>query len=181
LSAAERDERFVAPALTAWVQDEFVFAETDRFMENFEWSILDAPAILTEGEFSVQQKGMEFEIDLDGKKLSYSFVNEQDRLTLDSPVKGWDEINLSVWLDRQVRQIYLPPSELLRWLRDVVTHLTKVRGIAISALWRTKYPLVLKLEAKIKAIRQNGCDKAYQLCLFSPEAKTSVSFQEGFK
>ena len=67
-----------------------------------------------------------------------------------------DEINLSVWLDRQVRQIYVPPSELIRWLREAITHLTKTRGIPMSALWRAKYPLAQKLEAKIKVIRQEG-------------------------
>lgn len=170
LSPAERGESFVAPALMAWVQDEFVFAETDCFMEEFEWSLLDSPAVLTEGEFNIRESAMEFEIDLDGKKLAYSFVNEQDRLALDAPVDGWDEINLSVWLDRQVRQIYVPPSELLRWLRDAITHLTKVRQVPVSALWRAKYPLAQKLEAKIKALRQEGRKKAYQLYLFAPDA-----------
>ncbi|MBR0827361.1 DEAD/DEAH box helicase family protein [Bradyrhizobium manausense] len=181
LSPAERGVSFVAPALTAWVQDEFVFAETDRFMEEFEWSLLDAPAALTESEFSVRQSQMEFEIDLDGKKLAYSFVNEQDRLALDTPVEGWDAINLSVWLDRQVRQIYVPPSELLRWLRDAINHLVSIRGIPISALWRAKYPLAQKLESKIKSLRYEAQSRAYQLCLFSPEARTGVSFEEGFK
>ena len=98
-----------------------------------------------------------------------------------TPVEGWDEINLSVWLDRQVRQIYVPPSELLRWFREAITHLTTTRGIAMPGLWRAKYPLAQKLEAKIKAIRQAGRDQAYQLCLFSPDARTSISFEEGFK
>jgi type III restriction enzyme len=181
LSPAERGEKFIAPSLMAWVQGEFVFADTDRFMEEFEWSLLKSPAMLTEGEFAIRDSAMEFEIDLDGKKLAYSFVNEQDRLMLDSPVEGWDEINLSVWLDRQVRQIYVPPSELLRWLRDTITHLTKVRGISISALWRAKYPLAQKLEAKIKSVRQDARNRAYQLYLFAPEAKTEISFEDGFK
>jgi type III restriction enzyme len=181
LSPAERGEKFVAPSLMAWVQAEFVFADTDTFMEEFEWSLLESPAILTEGEFAIRDSAMEFEIDLDGKKLAYSFVNEQDRLVLDSPVEGWDEINLSIWLDRQVRQIYVPPSELLRWLRDTITHLTKVRGISISALWRAKYPLAQKLEAKIKSLRQEGRNRAYQLYLFAPEAKTEISFEDGFR
>ena len=148
LSPAERDEKFAAPCLMAWVQGEFVFADTDRFMEEFEWSLLESPAVLTEGDFAIRDSAMEFEIDLNGKKLAYSFVNEQDRLVLDSPVEGWDEINLSVWLDRQVRQIYVPPSELLRWLRDTITNLTKVRGISISALWRAKYPLAQSSKKK---------------------------------
>jgi type III restriction enzyme len=181
LSPAERGEQFIAPALTAWVQDEFVFAETDRFMEEFEWSLLEAPAMLTEGEFGIRESAMEFEIDLDGRKLAYSFVNEQDRLALDTPVEGWDVINLSVWLGRQVRQPYITPTELMRWLRDLVTHLTKVRGIATSALWRAKYPLAQKITAKIKALRQVGQNKAYQLYLFAPDAKVGLSFDEGFK
>jgi type III restriction enzyme len=163
------------------MQGEFVFADTDTFMEEFEWALLDSPAVLTEGEFSIRESAMEFEIDLDGKKLAYSFVNEQDRLALDTPVEGWDEINLSVWLDRQVRQPYLLPSELLRWLRDTITHLTKVRGFSMSALWRAKYPLAQKLEAKIKALRQEACNKAYQLYLFAPEARTEISFENGFR
>jgi type III restriction enzyme len=181
LSPAERGVVFVAPSLMAWVQGEFVFAEIDTLMEEFEWSLLDSSAVLTEGEFAIRDSAMEFEIDLDGKKLAYSFVNEQDRLMLDSPVEGWDEINLSIWLDRQVRQTYVPPSELLRWLRDAITHLTKVRGISISALWRGKYPLAQKLEAKIKSLRQEGRNRAYQLYLFAPEAKTEISFESGFK
>jgi type III restriction enzyme len=181
LAPADRGEIFIAPALTAWVQNEFVFADTDRFMEDFEWSLLKSPAALTESEFNIRESAMEFEIDLDDKKLAYSFVNEQDRLALDTPVEGWDEINLSVWLDRQVRQIYIPPSELLRWLRDAITHLTKVRGIAMSALWRAKYPLALKLGTKIKALRQEGENNAYQLYLIAPQARTGISFDDGFK
>jgi type III restriction enzyme len=181
LSPAERRVEFVVPSLMAWMQGEFVFADTDTFMEDFKWSLLDSPAILTEGEFSIRDSAMEFAIDLDGKRMRYSFVNEQDRLALVSPVEGWDEVNLSVWLDRQVRQIYVSPSELLRWLRDTITNLTKVRGIAISALWRAKYPLAQKLEAKIKSLRQEARGKAYQLYLFAPEAKTEVSFENGFK
>jgi type III restriction enzyme len=181
LPPAERGEKFVAPALMAWVQDEFVFADTDRFMEDFEWSLLDCPAALTEGEFSIRESAMEFEIDLDGRKLAYSYVNEQDRLSLDTPVEGWDEVNLTVWLDRQVRQIYIPPSELLKWLRDAITHLTKVRGVPMSALWLAKYPLAQKLGAKIKSLRQEARGKAYRLYLFAPEAKTEISFEDGFK
>jgi type III restriction enzyme len=181
LPPAERGEGFVAPALMAWVQDEFVFADTDIFMDDFEWSLLDFPAVLTEGEFGIRENAMEFEIDLNGKKLAYSFVNENERLALDAPVEGWDEVNLSVWLDRQVRQIYIPPSELLKWLRDTITHLTKVRGIPVSALWRAKYPLAQKLDAKIEELRQKGRDNAYQRYLFAPEARTDISFDEGFK
>jgi type III restriction enzyme len=43
LSPAERRVEFVAPSLMAWVQGEFVFADTDIFMEDFKWSLLDLP------------------------------------------------------------------------------------------------------------------------------------------
>jgi type III restriction enzyme len=80
-----------------------------------------------------------------------------------------------------VRQVYISPSELLRWLRDAVTYLTKKRGIAISALWRAKYPLAERLEAKIRSLRDDGRRRAHQFYLFSPEAKTGISFEDGFK
>ncbi|MCE9650298.1 MAG: DEAD/DEAH box helicase family protein [Parvibaculum sp.] len=181
LSPAERREDFVAPALTAWVQDEFLLADTDTLMEEFDWSLLDAPAVLSESEFSIRESAMEFQIDLDGRKLAYSFVNEQDRLLLDVPVENWTEGNLVVALDRQVRQADITPSELIRWLRDTMTYLTKTRGIAVSALWRAKYPLAQKLEAKIKSLRQRAREKAYQLYLFAPEAKVGISFDNGFR
>ena len=57
----------------------------------------------------------------------------------------------------------------------------KVRSISISALWRGKYPLAQKLEAKIKSLRQEARNKAYQLYLFAPEAKTEISFENGCK
>jgi type III restriction enzyme len=96
-------------------------------------------------------------------------------------VEGWDEVNLSVWLDRQVRQIYIPPSVLLKWLRDAIMHLTRVRGIPVSALWRAKYSLAQKLQAKIKTLRQEARNRAYQLYLFAPEARTEISFENGFR
>jgi hypothetical protein len=34
---------------------------------------------------------------------------------------------------------------------------------------------------KPKALRQEARYRAYQLCLFSPEAKTGISFEEGLK
>lgn len=181
LSAAERRQEFVAPALMAWTQGEFVFAETDTFMETFDWLILDTSAALSEDEFAIRNSAMEFEVDIDGRKIKYSFLNEQDRLALDTPVEGWDEINLSVWLDRQVRQIDILPGEMLRWLREMVTHLTKSRGIKMSALWRAKYPLAQKIALKIKAARDAARTKSYQLHLFSPEAKTEISFDQGFQ
>ncbi len=81
-------------------------------------------------------------------------MNEEDQLILDTPVEGWDETSLTVWLARQVRQTYINPSEFVRWLRDALSHLINVRGLSISALWRAKYPLAQKLEGKIKSLRQ---------------------------
>jgi hypothetical protein len=40
---------------------------------------------------------------------------------------------------------------------------------------------VLKGVARQSDIRQDGRNKAYQLRLFSPEARTNISFEEGFK
>ena len=180
LSPADRFEEFVAPSLIAEVQGELILADTELFLEEFEWSILDSPAVLTEGEFTIRDSAMEFEIDLDGRQLSYTFVKEEDRLALDVPVDSWDETNLCLFLSQQIRQDYITPTELNRWIRDTITHLTKVRGISLSGLWRAKYPLALKLGAKIKQLRLDAKSNAYQQYLFAPEAKVSVSFDTAF-
>ena len=181
LSPADKGAEFVAPRLMAEVQGELVWADTDTFMEVFDWSLLDTPLRLTEGEFSLSDNANQFAIDVTGQAVTYSYIDEQMRLAFDVPVDGWNEVNLSVWLDRKVRQPDILPSELLKWLRDGVTHLTQARGIDMPKLWRAKYRLAQIAEAKIKAVRSAAREQAYQLYLFAPEAKATISFDEGFR
>jgi len=108
-------------------------------------------------------------------------ASEDEQLTLDVDVDGWSPQNLVLWLDRQLRQPEIHPSDLLRWLTDSVGHLTGPRKIHIAALMRTKFILARKLRERIAAARLAERHIVYQRYLFAPEAHVHVSFDCTFQ
>ncbi len=180
LSPAEQGKSFKVPRLMSEIQGSLEFADTDVFMEFHDWSLLDHLPHMDEGEFSIRETARSFEIDIDGKKVSYHYVNQEEQLILDIGAEGWTPEVLVLWLDRQVRQPDIHQSALLKWLRDLVGHLVTHRGIHIAALMRCKFLLARKLRDKIATIRQKERDKVYQRYLFTPEAKVQVSFDTAF-
>ncbi|MBF0169464.1 MAG: restriction endonuclease subunit R, partial [Alphaproteobacteria bacterium] len=180
LSPAELGKRFVVPALAAEVQGEFDFADTDLFMEAMDWSLSAYPARLEDGEFSVRETPNTFEIDLDGNTIRYQRANEEEQLALDIDIEGWTPENLAIWLDHQVRDISISQSDMLRWVRGVVGDLTGRRKIHIAALMRCKFTLMRRLKDKITSLKKQAREGAYELFLFKPEARVSVSFDHAF-
>ena len=181
LSPAERGESFAIPALMAEVQGELELADTDLFMESHDWSLLDHPAKFGEEEFAIRETARSFEIDLDGRRVVYHRTGEREQFALDVDVEGWTPEALVLWLDRQVRQPDIGQAELLRWLSDLVEHLTGVRGIHISALMRCKFLLARAVRNKISAIRKQEREGVYRQFLFGPEARPEVSFESAFR
>jgi len=180
LSPAQRGRRLSVPRLTAAVQGEIVFADTELFMECRDWSLLDHSPKLPKEEFTVRETARSFEIDLDGERVTYRFASEEEQLTLDIDVEGWTPQTLVRWLDRQVRQPDIGQGELLRWLTELVNHLLIARRLHITALMRCKFILARKVRAKIAAIRRKESESAYQQFLFAPTARTGVSFDDAF-
>ena len=154
LSPAERDEAFKVPRLMSVVQGTLEFADTDVFMENHEWSLLDHSPKLGEDQFAIRETARSFEIDLDGKRVTYQFAAEHEQLTLDVNVEGWTQEALVIWLDRQVRQPDIHQGELLRWVSDLVSHLVVQRNMHIAALMRCKFILAPKIREMLMIIRQ---------------------------
>jgi type III restriction enzyme len=181
LSPAEQGEPFRVPRLMSEIQGHLEFADTDIFMEFHDWSLLGHAARLGEDEFAVRETARSFEIDLDGNRITYQFASEDEQLALDIEVEGWTPEALVLWLDKQVRQPDIHQSELLRWLREIVDHLMKKRGMHIAALMRCKFILARKLREKIATIRQSERDGVFQQYLFAPEAKVELSFDEAFE
>ena len=180
LSPAEQDEEFKVPRLMSAVQGELEFADTDLFMEYHDWSLLDHSPRLNEDEFAVRETARSFEIDLDGHRITYQFASEEEQLALNVDVEGWTPEALVLWLDRQVRQPDIRQSELIRWLRDLASHLIDARGLHISALMRGKFLLARKIRDKIEGIRRTERKSVYQRYLFAPEARVEVSFDHAF-
>ncbi len=180
LSPAEQGEKFEVPRLMAELQGELEFADTDVFMEDHDWSLLNHSSHLDEHEFTVRETARGFEIDIDGRHVRYQFAGEEEQLTLNVDVAGWTPEALVLWLDRQVRQADIGQSELLNWLSNLIGHLLKARGLPLAALMRCKFILARKIRDKISTIRRQERKSAYQQRLFSPEAKVEVSFDDAF-
>lgn len=180
LSPAEQGEPFRVPRLMSEIQREMEFADTDVFMEFHDWSLLNHSPQLGDAEFAIRETARSFEIDLDGNRITYQFADEAEQLALDVDVEGWTPEALAIWLDRQVRQPDIHQNELLRWLRDMLSHLITTRGMHIAALMRCKFILARKVREKLAAIRQKERSGVYQRYLFAPEAKVEVSFDQAF-
>ena len=135
---------------------------------------------MDEGEFSIRETARSFEIDVDGNRVTYQFVDEAEQLALDVDVAGWTPQNLVLWLDRQLRQPDILQSDLLKWLTDSIGHLVGPRRLSIAALMRTKFILARKLHERLSTARAAERDSVYQRYLFSPEAKVDVAFDNGF-
>ena len=180
ISPAEQGQPFNVPRLMSEIQGTLEFADTDVFMEYHDWSLLDYSPKMDEQEFTIRETARSFEIDLDGNHITYQFASEEEQLALDIAVEGWTAETLVLWLDRQVRQMDIHQSELLKWLRDLVDHLLNTRGMTIAALMRCKFLLAKKIENKIAAIRQKERSSVYQQYLLVPEANTTISFDDAF-
>ena len=180
ISPAEQGQKFEVPRLMSDIQGTLEFADTDIFMEYHDWSLLNYSPNMDEDEFMIRETARSFEIDIEGKRVTYQFASEEEQLVLGAAVKGWTPEALVLWLDRQVRQVDIHQSELLKWLRELVDHLLKARGMSISALMRCKFLLANTIAKKINAIRQQERDSVYQRCLFAPGSKVSVSFDHAF-
>jgi type III restriction enzyme len=181
VAPAHRGETFTVPRLMAHVQDELIFGDTDVLMEYHDWSLADHPARLEPGEFDIVETTNTFEIDLDGNRLLIAAGDSSEQLTMDVEVEDWTPASLVQWLDRKVRDPWISQTELLAWLSDVVTYLSRDRGLPLAQLMRCKFILARKLGEKIKGFRQMERDKVYQLNLFGPEARLEVSFDDGFE
>ncbi len=181
LAPAHMGEEFTIPRLMVHVQGEQVFGETDRLMEYHDWSLADYPVRLTNAEFDIIETTNTFEIDLDGNRLLISAADSAGQLSLDIEVDDWTPNSLVRWLDGKVRDPWISQAELLAWLSDVVTHLTRDRNIPLSKLMRCKFILARKLEEKIRGFRQAERDKVYQQNLFGTAARVGISFGDGIK
>ena len=180
LSPAERGEKFDVPRLMSELQGELEFADTDVFMEFHDWSLLNHSPHLDEHEFTIRETARSFQIDTDGRHVTYQFAGEEEQLTLNVDVAGWTPEALVLWLDRRVRQPDIGQGELLKWLSELVGHLINRRGLYIAALMRCKFILARKICDKIADIRRQERKSVYQQCLFAPEAKVEVSFDNAF-
>lgn len=180
LSPAARGVPFAIPKLVSEIQGELELADFEVFDEFHDWSLLDYPTQLSEGDFAIRDEANTFEIDLDGKTLAISYASQEELLPLDIEVESWTENGLALALDKLIADPRFSQGERLKWCLGHIHHLVNERDIPLSALWRAKFILGRKLVETIKHLREQEAKKAYQEFLFAPEAKADISFDDTF-
>jgi len=162
------------------IQGELELADHEIFDECHDWSLLDYPSKLGDGDFNIRDEAHTFELDVNGRKLAISYASPEEQLSLDIEVEGWTENNLALALDKLIADPRFSQSERLKWCLGHVHYLATDRGIPLSALWRAKFVLARKLVELIKEMKAAEAAKAYQQYLFAPEAMQDVSFENAF-
>ena len=179
VAPAKPNDSIKVPRLMVEIQGELEFADAETFTEFHDWSLHDHPARLEENEFSVHKTAQHYEIDLDGRRVKYQFSGEE-QLGLDVEVEGWTPEQLTLWLDRKVRQPDIRQPELIAWLGKLVSYLTGPRNIPISALMQCKFLLARRIHRQFDVFRQEEQTKAYQGFLFAPDAVVKASLEHAF-
>jgi type III restriction enzyme len=144
-----------------------------------DWSLLDFPAELP--HFNLVQTERTYELDIDGKKLTYHKTAETKSYNLDWIDGGYTENEVALWLEQQVRTIHLVPDQLRSFLIKLLSYLTKARGLPLTGLVRSKYQLARAIREQIEVYRQQAADKGFNYALFEDadelDTRLDYSFQ----
>lgn len=144
-----------------------------------EWSLLDYPVELP--GFVLRETDTTFEVDIEGKKVSFHVAEEMATYNLNTVKTGHMENDLVVWLKKEVTDKNTIPSDLHLYLSKLVHHLIKERGFTLTSLLRAKYPLVRAVRAKITDIQESASDKGFQQLLFENTNSLEASFNYEYR
>lgn len=179
LAPANRGERFLVPQLCLELDGEWGVPDSAAFRYAGNWNLV-GHAELSETEFSLQEDGKTFSIDIEDGHVRHSFVATAQQLNLALVDTGWTVNALSQWLDKRLRQPDISQPQMLEFIRRTIVWLEEQRKIPLMALARGKFLLQKVLESKIRKLRNLAQERGFQALLFSPEAKPQVSFDFAF-
>lgn len=181
ISFCDSGEKFAVPELCLFGDEEWHKLNDKELFLPEGWRLLDYPAVLTEAEFNIRQEGTSFEIDINGNKVTERYLQTSLIAGLDDSESAWTNLELSRWLDREVRQPDITQPVKLEFMRRFVDHLTINRGLHLSALVRTKFLLARAIGEKINNYRRDAYAKGFQQVLFADSAQIETKMDFSFE
>jgi type III restriction enzyme len=178
---SQRGEVFAKlPQLCCKQGDLWELLDADTFLHwRGDWSLLDFPAELP--NFNLVQTAHTFEVDIDNQKVSYRLADQNQAYNLDWVQSSYTENDLLFWLEPQVRNIGLIPSQLRAFLAKLIANLTKSRGLPLTGLVRSKFVLARAVREQIESYRQQAAEKGFQLALFEETDLLETRFDHEFE
>jgi len=163
------------PLLCVAYQEELELVEPETFLEVGGWSLLNYPAQLD--NFRIEETTNSFAIDMDGKQLSYHMADDKEAVNFNDSFLDVTVNDLVRWLDRELRQVDIIQSEMIKFLSSLVNNLLQEPNIGLTALVRNKFPLSHAIKDLIKIYRQSSQKEGYQQTLFSDDVNVLLSEQ----
>jgi len=181
LSPSEKGIPFaILPQLCFAKQGELELIEPESFLFlNGDWSPLDFPIELP--GFSIKQSDTTFEVDVEGKKVSYQVAEEKEVYNLDLVQMDVTENDLVRWLDRQLRSPHLNQAIMHQFLVKMVSHMIGEKGYTLTALVRSKFLLIRALRQRLMLLQSQAADQGFQQSIFADDAPLETSFEYGFE
>ena len=175
---AARGEPFAPlPQLCLEFDGELQPVERETLMALGEFDLLAQPAQLA--GFAVQETVNAFEIDLEGEKVQLRYTDSQQLHLNEAPTHA-TEPDLVRWLEWEVRppEGNILPTQLRKYLVNLVGHLRRARGFTLAALLRGKVQLAAAIRREIDRLRKIAITRGFQAAL---PGMTTVRLDAGFR
>jgi type III restriction enzyme len=154
---------FSVPRLCMVEQGELEFIDRGMVAADFAWDLLASPPDLASFRFNEESKT--FEVDLDGKGVSYHLIKDDVATYLPGFAQDRSATDLVGWLDHEVRDHTIKQPVLREWLRGSVDGLME-RGFSLEQLLRGQFVLRRKLIEQLAASKVIAYKQGFQQALF---------------
>ncbi len=177
---AERGERFRVPQLALRVQGQLqLFDDPELLDYPWELSAYDwlptADEIRTLGLGLRVSEGGEIDVDSESGKVVSRFLPDLQRdLGLVYQPENWDEVRLATWLCRNLPDSSLTHASKQAFVAAWLAELLRREGIAIARANLQKFLLRNLLESRIRHLRRQAVERAFQETLFGEDAASRV-------
>ncbi|MBL1260346.1 MAG: DEAD/DEAH box helicase family protein [Thiotrichaceae bacterium] len=180
-SPSEKGELFSPlPGLCFLEQGELALIEPETFLFlKGDWSPLDFSIELS--NFSLKKGDTTYEIDMDGKKVSYRIAEEQETYNLDFVDTDITEYDLIRFLDRELRNVHFNQSVMVKFISQTISHLINDKGFTLTALVRSKFLLVKAIQKRLQILREQATQQGFQSALFDDVIPLEASFNYQFE
>lgn len=174
---SERGVLFLVPQLAVRVNGELQLFDDPEVLD-YPWDLppyASQPSLdeiqLFKAADRVAEAGV---IDMDSAKgkMVVTFMPDLARdLALSYTPEHWTEAKLAAWLCRNVREAYVTQASMMVFVSAFLSALLKVESVDLARANRQKFLLRSILETKMRDLRLQAVEKAYQQFLFTDGVK----------
>lgn len=188
---AERGERFRVPQLALRMQSPGGSEQWQLFDDpevlDYPWDLSTYDAAPTGDDLAVLGAGIKVseggEIDIDGDsgRLVSRFLPELQRdLGLVYQPENWDEVRLATWLCQNLPDQSLVHASKRAFVAKWLTELLRREGFSLARANLQKFLIRNRLEARIRELRRQAVQRAYQQTLFGDDAASRVAVSDEY-